>query len=350
MLKTMNAAFITGLKSLEIKNVPVPHVEQGTVLVKVTSCSVCGSDIRIFDTGNKRVVYPAIIGHEVAGEVVKVGQGITRFRVGDKVALGADIPCGACEWCLNGMCNCCDKNYALGHQFPGGFAQYCLLNPLVVQFGAVSFVSEKTSMEEAALTEPLACCVNGMEKVNFTGGKSVLIFGAGPIGLLLAQLARVFGSTLVIVVDIDEKRLDQARLFKPDYVINSAKNNLTNIINNLTNGKGVDVIFTACAAANVHELSLSLVAKRGNINLFGGLPITAGPINIFSNQIHYKEISVTGSHGSTPKQFDLAMQLISSGRINVSSLITHHFPLVDLEKAFETVRNREGLKIVVNPW
>ena len=349
MSNVMNAAFVPALKSLEFRTVPIPTIIPGSVLLKVNSCSVCGSDVRIFDTGNSRVTYPAIIGHEVAGEVVAVGQDVTRLKIGDKIALGADVPCGECDWCLNGMCNCCDKNYALGYQFSGGYAQYCLLHPLIVQFGSLAKIPENIPMDQAALAEPLACCINGMERVNFSVGKSVIIIGAGPIGLLLAQLARVMGSPLIIIADISEERLKYAHLAGADHVINSAKDDIICAVQKITNGKGADVVFTACAVGKVHELSLSLVAKRGYVNLFGGLPVSAGPITILSNQIHYKEVCVTGSHGSTPRQFDIAMSLIASGRINVASLITHHFKLPDLELAFATVRDRKGLKVVVNP-
>jgi L-iditol 2-dehydrogenase len=349
MSNTMNAAFVTGLKKLEIKNISIPKIEPGTVLLKINSCSVCGSDVRIFDTGNSRVTYPAIIGHEVSGEVVEVGDGVTRLKLGDKIALGADVPCGNCKWCLTGDCNCCDKNYALGYQFFGGYAQYCLLHPLIVKYGALAQIPNNFSMEEAALAEPLACCINGMQRVQFSAGKSVLVIGAGPIGILLAQLARVFGSPQIILADISEERLRYSNIANPDHIINSSKADLVDTVKNLTNGIGVDVVFTACAVGAVHEVSFNVVAKRGWINFFGGLPVSAGPISILSNQIHYKEICVTGSHGSTPSQFDMAMKLISSGRIKVSSLITHRFKLSELENAFSAVRDRKGLKVVVKP-
>ena len=262
MSNTMNAAFVPALKSLEFRTVPIPTLIPGSVLLKVISCSVCGSDVRIFDTGNSRVVYPAIIGHEVAGEVVAVGQDVTRLQVGDKIALGADVPCGACDWCLNGMCNCCDKNYALGYQFSGGYAQYCLLHPLIVKFGSLAKIPENIPMDQAALAEPLACCINGMERVNFTAGKSVLIIGAGPIGLLLAQLARALGSPLVILSDISEDRLKYANLANPDHIINSAKDDLINAVQEITKGRGADVVFTACASTLAHEQSLAVVAKK----------------------------------------------------------------------------------------
>ena len=348
-MKTMKAAVVTGPKQIGPQQIPMPSVNRGDLLIKISSCAVCGSDVRITDSGNDRVKVPAIIGHEIAGTVVSVGEDVTQFKVGERVAVGADIPCGACYWCLNGMGNCCDKNYAMGYQFPGGFAEYCLLNSTVVRFGPVCRIPNDVSMDEAALAEPLACCINGMERVFFKPGQSVLVMGSGPIGLMLVQLAKIYGSPLVVLSDVDEKRLEEAVKAKPDHVINSSRENLTTEVARLTNNVGIDVVFTACASAEAHEAAIEVTSKRGFINFFGGLPSSARKISILSNKIHYKELYITGSHGSTPRQHAAAMQLISSKRIDVSSLITHSFGLDDIAVALDTVRTKKGLKVMIHP-
>lgn len=349
MKETMKAAVLTGLRQIEIQEVPIPRPTDGSILLKIHACGVCGSDIRIFNNGHSRVAYPAITGHEISAEVVEVGAGVSRFKAGDWLSLGADVPCGDCEWCQNGLGNCCEKNYAIGHQFPGGFAQYCLLSPMTVQFGPLRKVPAGTNMELAALGEPLACCLNGLERISFKPGSSVAILGAGPIGIMLAQAARAFGSPLVILSDIDPGRLDLARVAKADHYLNSSGGTFIEAIMALSNGKGVDAVFTACPSPDAQEDALHIVGTRGAVNLFGGLPSTARPIELLSNVIHYKEITVTGSHGSTPRQHALAVDLITSGRIDLSALITHHFPLEQIEQAFETVQNRKGLKVMVRP-
>ncbi len=345
----MKASVITGLNALKITEVPIPEVEPGTVLIKVVACAVCGSDIRIFESGNPRVQYPAIIGHEISGEVVEVGKDILDFKVGDKVSMGADVPCGRCYWCLNGMGNCCDENYAMGYQFDGGFAEYCLIKPMVIQYGPICKIPPRVDMEAAALAEPLACCINGLERVFFKGGKSVLVIGAGPVGLLLIQTARTFGSTLTILSDRDTKRLEMAHTWNADYIINNEDTDLLEEVMQITKGKGVDVVFTACPSPDAQELALKVVAKRGVINFFGGLPKNSRDIHLQSNDIHYKEVYLTGSHGSTPRHHALAMDLISTGRIDVSKLITHRYPLDDIQEAFEVVKNRSGLKVIIKP-
>lgn len=351
----MQAAVLTGLQEIEIRQLPIPPVTAGSILLKILACGVCGSDIRIFHNGNSRVTYPAITGHEIAAEVVEVGSGVTRFRAGDRVSLGADVPCGMCEWCQNGLGNCCPQNYAIGHQFPGGFAQYCRLEPMVVQYGPLQRISSTADVEQAALAEPLACCINGLERVGFAPGQSVVILGAGPIGLMLAQVARAFGSPLIILCDVDAARLELARVAGADYYLHSlqakgqANADTAASVMDITGGRGADVVFTACASPEAQEDALCMVGTRGVVNFFGGLPATTRPIQLLSNLIHYKEITVTGSHGSTPRQHALAVDLIASGRVNLAGLVTHRFTLDEIRQALQATQERTGLKVMVKP-
>jgi L-iditol 2-dehydrogenase len=349
MTAEMKAAVLTGRQEIEIQTLPIPDVASGTILLKILACGVCGSDIRIFNNGHSRVAYPAITGHEIAAEVVETGPGVTSFQAGDRLSLGADVPCGECEWCQNGLGNCCEKNFAIGHQFPGGFAHYCLLSPMTVLYGPLRAIPAGLDVELAALGEPLACCINGLERVNFAPGRSAIILGAGPIGIMLAQAARAFGSPLVILSDLDPERLVLARMAGADAYLNATGEELVSQVMSITRGRGADVVFTACPSPAAQEDALRIVATRGAVNLFGGLPASARPIQLLSNLIHYKEITLTGSHGSTPRQHALAVDLIASGRINLSGLITHRFPLSAIRQAFQTVQSRTGLKVMVNP-
>jgi L-iditol 2-dehydrogenase len=346
----MKAAVLDGLKSMAIKEVPIPKLKKESVLIKVSACAICGSDIRIHDTGNERVKYPAIIGHEIAGEVVEVGKGIKGFKTGSKVAIGADVPCGRCYWCMNGMCNCCDKNLAMGYQFQGGFAQYCLLEPVVIRHGPVRCLPEGVNPEHAALAEPLGCCINGFERVFFSPGKTLLVIGAGPIGILLVKLAKIFQASLTILCDVNESRLKSASIARPDYLINASKVDFIEKVMDITKGKGADFIFTACSNPMAQEQAVKLLAKRGFINFFGGLAKGSKDIHIDSNRIHYREGYITGSHGSTPRQHALAVDLITSKRIDMSGLITHRFPLDKIHDAFRAVRKELGLKVMVLPF
>jgi len=342
------AAILKSENSIDIETVPIPKVIEGSILVKIMACGICGSDLRIIQHGNSRVKYPAIIGHEICAKIVDIGDNVKDdFKVGDRLAIGADIPCGKCNWCQEGNGNCCKKNYAIGHQFPGGFGEYCLLDPMMVKYGPIQKVSSDTDSAIISLAEPLACCINGFERVQFQPGKSVLVFGAGPIGILLALLAKERGANKVFLADINQSRLDQLQWLNIDGYLNNKSQNFTNDIFEKTNGDGVDYIFTACPSIEVQELANEVVATRGVINWFAGLPKNGKTTSVLSNDIHYKEITITGSHGSTPRQFRLAVDLIERQTLNLKPLITHRFELNEIQDALNVARSKEGLKIVL---
>src|SRR5659263_395825 len=174
----MKAAVFEGIDQMVVKEVPTPEIDENSVLVKVMACAVCGSDIRIFHHGNNRVNPPAILGHEIAGQIVAVGSKVTKFKPGDRVAIGADVPCGECVFCEAGIGNNCQTNYAMGYQFAGGFAEYVLLNRTVVNFGPVHKLPEHVSFEEGALAEPLACVLNALELSPIKLNDTVVLIGA----------------------------------------------------------------------------------------------------------------------------------------------------------------------------
>jgi len=339
-----------GPEKLELIQTKIPEVTSGTMLLKVHSCAICGSDLRIYKDGNPRITAPQIIGHEIAGEVVAVGKEINNFKVGDRVAVGADVPCNECIYCKSNMPNCCDINYAIGYQLEGGFSEFMLLDPLAVKYGPIQRFGSHISYDSAALAEPLACCINGYERGLMQSDRSVVIFGAGPIGIMLAMLAPMFRASQVIIIDPNESRLQRVEALQlASHFINPEKTNLTEVIFDLTNGLGADMIFTACPIVETHEKAVEVVSKRGVINFFGGLPKTASPITLNSNQLHYREAYITGSHGSTPKQHKRALHLIESKEVNVEPLITHRYNLKDIKEAFQKAFSGEALKVMVNP-
>lgn len=345
----MKAAVLEELNRIVVKEVETPQVSEGCILVRVRACAVCGSDIRIFRHGNPRVRPPQVIGHEIAGEVAQVGQGVKGFRAGDRVAIGADVPCGECYFCLNGLGNNCPTNYAIGYQFPGGFAECILLNPTTVRFGPVAKMPNGVSFEEAALAEPLACCINGLELSQVGLGDTVLIVGAGPAGCMLTVLSRAMGASKVIIAQRSKPRLEMAKRFEADAYISTLEEDLVERAMEESGGLGADVVITACASPEVQEQALLLVKNRGRVNFFGGLPKGRNRITIDSNIIHYKECFVHGSHGCVPRHHKLALELIKKGVIKPKDFISHRFPLERIKEAFDIVENRQGMKVVVNP-
>jgi len=345
----MKAAVLEALKQITVKEVADVEPGPGEVKLRVHVCAVCGSDVRIFHHGNPRVRPPAIIGHEVAGEVVAVGDGVDKWKVGDRVALGADVPCGKCHWCQNGLGNNCNENHAIGYQFPGGFAEEMVLHPMVVDFGPVTPIPENVSYEQAALAEPLACAINGLEMCRLRVGDSLCITGAGPLGCMMIELGRHMGATEIIVVQRSRKRLELARAFGADHYVCSEDTDVLDAVREITNGRGPDVVVTTCGSVEAHEQAIKMVAKHGRVNLFGGLGKDARNLDVPSNTIHYKECFVLGSHGSVPRHHRIAMALIEKGVVDVARCITHRFPLDDIRAAFDAAEKHEGLKVAVKP-
>lgn len=343
----MKAAVLEALNDLRVKEIPTPEPGLGEVLVKVHAASICGSDVRIFRYGNPRVKPPQVIGHEAAGEVVAVGAGVEKFRVGQRVAIGADVPCGACDWCQNGLGNNCEINYAIGYQFPGVFAEYVLLNAITVQFGPVTPLPDSVTYEQAALAEPLGCAINGLELVNLHLGQSVVLIGAGPIGCLMIDLARIMGASQVIVIQRSRRRLELAQQWGADHYLAAEEVDPVEEVKRLTNGRGADVVITTCGSVEAHEQAIEMVAHRGYVNLFGGLPKGTRNLSVPSNTIHYKECFVTGSHGCVPRHHRLAVDLIARGAVRVEPAITHRFPLDEAVEALRVNEQRLGLKAML---
>jgi L-iditol 2-dehydrogenase len=345
----VKAAVLDGPGLVVYRDVPDPVVDDHSAVMRVESVAICGSDVRIIDHGSPRVAVPAIIGHETAGVVVAVGSAVTRVRVGERVAVGADVPCGACRWCRNGLGNNCAVNYAVGYQIPGAFAEYMLLTRLVLEEGPVTPVSEALSFDEAALAEPLACAINGFELAGLSLGKSVVIIGLGPIGCMMIDLARAMGATRVIGVQRSRLRMEIAKAYGADAFISSEGEDVVARCREETGGEGPDVVMTTCSAVESHEQAVEMVAHRGVVNLFGGLARDARPMSLLSNTVHYKECFVTGSHGCVPRHHELAVSLLEQGKVRVRPLITHTFPLGRIDEALTVMRRRQGMKIMLHP-
>ena len=345
----MKAALLEELEKIVVREVDDPQIDDDSALLKVESVAVCGSDIRIFHHGNPRVKPPAIIGHETSGVVVKAGKNVTRVKEGDRVAVGADVPCGQCQWCRNGLGNNCQINYAIGYQIPGAFAQYMKLPRLVLEEGPVSPFGDALSFDVAALAEPLACVLNGLELVNMSLGRSIVMMGMGPIGCMMIDAARAMGAVKVICVEPSPQRMEIAKKYRADVYINPNEEDVVARCREETAGDGPDVVMTTCPSVDAHEQAIEMVAHRGYVNLFGGLAGSVRPMSVLSNTIHYKECFVTGSHGSVPRHHELAVKLLERGMVRTEPIITHHFPLDRINDAFQTMESQQGMKILVHP-
>jgi L-iditol 2-dehydrogenase len=345
----VKAAVYLDKDTIEVRETPTPQVDADSMLVKVHSCAVCGSDIRIFHYGNPRVKPPQVLGHESSGEVVELGVNVTRFKKGDRVAIGADVPCGECSFCEAGIGNNCQINYAMGYQFAGSFAEYVLLNKTVVNYGPVHRIPGSMTYDEGALAEPLACVLNAVELAGIHLGDTVVIIGAGPIGCMIIPIAYMSGAARVIVVQRSRPRMEAAKRFGADVYICSAEEDPVSRILEETAGLGADVIFTANSSPQTHADALRMAKNRARINLFGGLP-AGSSVTMDTNIIHYKELFVMGAHGSLPRHHRQAIDLIAAGRPDIKPYISHRFALDNIRQAFAAAEGHEGMRVVVKPW
>lgn len=345
----MKAGILERIEHLVVNEMSDPKLERGSVILKVKVCSICGTDVRIYHHGHPRIELPQILGHEIAGEVEAVAGGVTNYRVGDRVTVTPRMACGECFYCLKGQPIYCQNSRSFGYQLPGGYAEYLLVPPRGVEFGVLNRVPSTLSFKEASLAEPLACCLRAQKTSRVISGDTVVVLGGGPVGIIHCRLAKVNDAGKVILVEKESRRLEQVNLSSIDEIVDSTKSDPKVEITALTEGRGADVVIVACSSAQAQEESLSLVGRGGRINFFGGLPPGQSSILVDSNVIHYRQVSVQGSHGSTPQDNSEALDMLGRKVLEVGDLITHTFTLDSIEEAFFFAESKEGMHVAICP-
>jgi len=347
----MLAAVYHGIGDLRVEEIPEPQFGEDEALLKVRVAAICGTDRRILKYGHFKIPEGTgrVLGHELAGEIAAVGSRVKGLTPGVKVTIAPNIGCGICEQCVQGHNHLCPNYEALGISLDGGFSEYMRIPAAAIRQGNIIEIPEGVSYEEAALNEPLSCCYNGFLACGIKPGDVVFIVGAGPIGIMHLLLAKLGGASKVIVSQRSDPRRTLAAQFGADVVINPTEEDLSAIIRNETQGRGVDVVIIAALAAKAQEEALDWAAVGGRINLFGGLPKGQETVNFDANKVHYKQLTITGTTGSSSYQFRRTMDIIASRRVELSRLVTARFPLKDALKAFDTADARQGLKVVIVP-
>ena len=347
----MKALVYHGPEDIRLEEVAQPQPDERELLLKVSSASICGTDLRIFH-GQHRM-YPEgtrrIPGHEVAGTIVEAGSSLQGFSEGNQVFIAPNMGCGQCQQCVEGNNNLCQDYNAFGVTLDGGFAEYMLIPEEAVRQGNIIPIEKSIDPAVAALLEPFACVLRGQNAVKVSAGDSVLVIGAGPIGLMHTKLAKVHGAGMVIVSEPKAERLEAARQNGADFTINPMEGDLETFLLEKTQGRGADVIITAAPVHQAQALALSLAAVSGRINFFGGLPKDNPTINFNSNLVHYKELTITGTTACSTADCWQAARLVNQGLVDLSSLISRRFPLSQAIEAFSAAENRDSLKIVIEP-
>lgn len=346
----MLAAQVIGLGKMELVEKPRPTPGPESLLIRVKSCAVCGSDVRIYRKGDARAKYPIIIGHEIAGVVEETGRNVQGLSTGDLVCVAPGHGCGKCRYCLSGHSNVCIHPCpSVGYASDGGFAEYMVPPVNVVQLGFVNKIPASLTFDQAALSELLACCLNAQENTPVRPGDVVLVMGAGPAGCMQIELSRLKGARKILVTQRSPGRLELTRRFAPDRIICSSREELEAAVMAETDGLGADTIYVCAPAREAQEQALTLVAPRGRVNFFGGLPKDAATLTTNANTIHYKELFIGGASSSLARQNREALDLLAAGKIHAEAYITHRRPLTQITEGFDAVERHEAIKVIINP-
>jgi len=344
----LKAAVFEDVEKIVVREVADPVCGQGDIVVKVEACSLCGSDIRNFHTGLRSGAKGQIMGHELAGPVVQVGASVTRFKVGEAVAIAPDVSCGACYYCRRGLVNLCVNHRMLGTHWPGGFAQLIHLPAEVLAHGMVHHMPDGMSWEQGALAEPASSVLAAQQNAGVGLGDTVLIIGDGPIGCLHIEVARARGAARVIMVGL--ARLAQARAFAPDALIDAATQDPVAEVKRLTDSLGADVAIVATPVGKTQAQGVEAVRKRGTVILFGGLPKTNPTATLNTNLIHYNEIRVVGAFSYPAYMHEKALTVIKAGQIDARKYFTRTVSLDGIVEGIRAAEAGEALKVLVRPW
>lgn len=343
----MKALLLSEYKQLAVAQLALPHVAPDEVLVQVAACGICGSDVHGYDGASGRRIPPIVMGHEAAGLVAAVGDQVRGFQPGDRVTFDSTVYCGACEYCCRGEVNLCDNRQVVGvscgeYRRAGAFAEYVAVPERILYR-----LPDRLSFVQAAMLEAVAVALHAVRVSELNGGETVLVIGAGMIGLLLLQAARASGCSRILVADIDATRLKLAASLGADQTLQRSGEQLVKDIDTLTAGRGVDLVLEAVGRSETVEAAIDSVRKGGKVTLVGNI---APEVVLPLQKVVTRQIRLQGSCASAG-EYPQAMELIAAGKITVDPLITAVAPLSDGPLWFERLHGREPnlMKIVLDP-
>ena len=342
----MMAAVLYGKEHLQVEPVAVPTIESGDILVRVKVALTCGTDVKVFRRGYhaRMIVPPAVFGHELAGDVVAVGEDVHNFTIGQRVVAANSAPCGTCFFCNRGLENLCEDLLFNN----GAYAQYIRIPARIVQRNTY-LIPEKVGYQDAALVEPLACVVRGFEESAPREGDTVAIVGLGPIGLMFVKLAKLYGCR-VIAVGRRQTQLDRAAaLGADDLFLAGEHSDPVTSIRQMTHGRGVDVAIEAVGKPQTWQWAVNMVRRGGTVNFFGGCP-NESKVNLDTALLHYSEITCKASFHHTPAYIRKALELICAGHITASVFVNNQEPLANLLEVMRHLMSHNGhLKTAIVP-
>ena len=344
--KKMKAAILYGPQDVRLEEIDIPEIGPGDVLLKVKAALTCGTDAKVFLRGGhpRMIKPPAVFGHEFSGEIARVGSAVKDFHPGMRVVAANSAPCGKCFFCKIGRQSLCDNLLYIN----GGYAEYVRIPERVTRQNLLE-IPQNVSFAQAALVEPLACVVHGVEESNIEPGNWVAINGAGPIGLFFVALVKLKGARPV-AIDVLPERLQRARKLGAEALIDAGPGvDVVEKVKELTEeGRGADVAIDATGVPEVWEKALRMVRKGGLVNLFGGCA-PGTKIEVDTALLHYSELTIKGVYHHTPGYVRQALGLIREGKIDTGLFITKELPLEKITEALKLIINHQGVKTAVIP-
>jgi len=339
----MKVAMYYNNRDVRIEEMPKPEIGPGEILFKVKASGICGSDVLEWYRLKKA---PLVLGHEASGEIVAVGEGVKKYKIGERIFVSHHVPCNNCRYCLSGNHTVCETLHTTNY-YPGGFAEYIRVPAINVEQG-VFLLPKEISFADGTFIEPLACVVRGQRLAQFTKGQSVLILGAGISGLLHLLLARTGRAERVIVTDINEYRLKLAKELGADSVIN-AREDVAKLLRETNNNRLADLVVICTGASSAFAQSLQCVDRAGTILCFATTePGVTFPIPV--NDFWRKSIKIIHSYGASPKDITEAIELIRNKAIPVAKMISHQLGLKDAGLGFRMVAEaKDCIKVILEP-
>ena len=330
-------------RDVRLEEIPTPQVGPGELLVKVLASGICGSDVMEWYRIKKS---PRVLGHEMAGEIIKIGSGVDRYKVGERVFVSHHVPCNTCRYCLNGYHTLCDTLRSTNFD-PGGFAEYIRVPSINVDRG-VFILPDEISFEEAVFIEPLACVLRGQRLARFKPGMSVFVIGSGISGVLHIALARASGAGWIIASDISEYRLKAARQFGADEVIHAKEVNPSKI-REINHGRLADLVIVCAGTISAYVQALQSVDRGGTVLCFA--PLEPGLSFVFPFFDFWNDgITLLSTYGGSPFDITTAIELTKTQRLPLLEMITHRLPLAETGLGFQLVSEaKDSIKVIVEP-
>ncbi|MGQ9529843.1 MAG: alcohol dehydrogenase catalytic domain-containing protein [Candidatus Bathycorpusculaceae bacterium] len=338
----MKVAMYYNSRDIRIEDLPKPKIGENEALVEMKACGICGSDMMEWYLKGRA---PLVLGHEPAGLIAEKGRKVKGFDVGDRVFVHHHVACLKCHYCLHGDYTLCEQFHKT-HIEPGGFAEYFRVPASNLEIDTLK-IPESLTFEEATFIEPVGCCLRAINKCGVRAGDSIAIIGSGTIGIIHVALSKIFGVTKTIASDLIDYRLNVAKKFGADVIVNPQKEDLMDVVKAETDGVGVDAVFVTAPSLEAYKAGLDICRKGGRLCVFAPTQPKKN-LHISPKDLFFSEVQIIPSYSTSHLETRMALELINSRRLKLKELITHRFRLEETAEAFKTAsENKESLKVII---